>query len=289
MEPTASHALAGTPGSGNRRVRIGQLWLDALTMAEAIERIGALVRAGAGGSVFTPNVDHVVTAEDDGAFRSAYAEASLSLADGQALVWAMRLLGTPVPEKVSGSDLVWPLMQHAGAARWRVYLLGGAPGSAELAAARLERELGVVVAGVDAPRVAVEGDTGERGILERVRRADAQLVVVGLGAPKQERFIQRSLPHLGPAVALGLGASIDFLAGRVRRAPRWVSRGGLEWLFRLSQEPRRLAHRYLVKDPRFLAIVARTARQPAADREGRRPWLADATDRAPSPRAGTAP
>lgn len=288
MEPTGSHTAVRMPGSGNRRVRIGQLWVDALTMAEAIERIDALVGAGAGGSVFTPNVDHVVTAEDDDAFRAAYAEASVSLADGQALVWAMRLLRTPVPEKVSGSDLVWPLMQHAAAARWRVYLLGGAPGSADLAAARLERELGVVIAGVDAPRVTVDGDAGERAVVERVRSADAQLVVVGLGAPKQERFIHRSRPFIGPAVALGLGASIDFLAGRVRRAPRWVSRSGLEWLYRLSQEPRRLAHRYLVKDPRFAAIVARTARQPAVHREDRRPRSRAADGSAP-PRSGVAP
>lgn len=270
MQPSAACRDAGTLGAGNRRVRIGHLWLDALTAPEALDRIAALVAAGAGGCVFTPNVDHVVTAEDDAAFREAYAAASLSLTDGQALVWAMRLLGTPVPEKVSGSDLVSPLMRRAAAEGWRVYLLGGAPGAAEVAAARLERELGVRIAGVDAPRVAVEGDAGEPAILERVRRARPQLVVVGLGAPKQERFVHRSLSQLGPAVALGLGASIDFLAGRVRRAPRWVSRSGLEWMFRLAQEPRRLAHRYLVKDPRFLAIVARTARQPAVEREGRR-------------------
>lgn len=258
-------------GWGIRRVRVGRLWLDALTAGEALERIDALVAGGAGGSVFTPNVDHVVTAEDDGAFRAAYAQASLSLADGQALVWATRLLGTPVPEKVSGSDLIWPLMQRAAAARWGVYLLGGAPGAAEAAAARLRRELGVRIAGVDAPRIAVDGDPGERAVVERVRRSGAQVVVVGLGAPKQERFIHRAAPDLGPAVAFGLGASIDFLAGRVRRAPRWISRAGLEWAFRLAQEPRRLAHRYLVKDPRFLGVLARTARLPAAERQARRP------------------
>ncbi|ACG74085.1 glycosyl transferase, WecB/TagA/CpsF family [Anaeromyxobacter sp. K] len=260
----------GGAASGIRRVRVGQLWLDALTAAEALDRVEALVAAGLGGSVFTPNVDHVVTAEDDCAFRAAYAAASLSLADGQALVWATRLLGTPVPEKVSGSDLVWPLMERAAAARWGVYLLGGAPGAAEAAATRLERELGVRIVGVDAPRIAVDGDATEPAVLERVRRSGAHVVVVGLGAPKQERFIHRAAEQLGPAVAFGLGASIDFLAGRVRRAPGWISRAGLEWMFRLVQEPRRLAHRYLVKDPRFLGVLARTARLPAGERQARR-------------------
>ncbi len=261
-------------------VRVGHLWLDAVSFAQGLDRIAALVEARAGGCVFTPNVDHVVTAEDDPDFRAAYAEASLSLADGQLLVWATRLLGTPVPEKVSGSDLVWPLMERAAAAGWRVYLLGGAPGAAESAAARLERELGVRIAGVDAPRISEEAGAGEGEIVERVRRSGADLVLVGLGAPKQERFIHRALPALRPTVALGVGASIDFLAGRVRRAPRWVSRAGLEWLFRLGLEPKRLAHRYLVKDPRFLAVLARTARlQRAARVRG------DVTGRAAQPPA----
>lgn len=261
----AGAGATGEPGEGGagRRVRVGRLWIDAITFAEALERIAALVAARQAAAVFTPNVDHVVTAEDDPAFRDAYAAASLSLPDGQALVWAARLLGTPVPEKVSGSDLVLPLLRRAASAGWRVYLLGGAEGAAEAARARVERELGVEIAGVDAPRIAAGGGEGEPAVLARLRRARPDLVLVGLGSPKQERFIHRSLAGIGPAVAVGVGASIDFLAGRVRRAPQWISRAGLEWLFRLGLEPRRLAHRYLVKDPRFLAVLARTAREPA--------------------------
>lgn len=267
-DPVGAGATEEARGNGcaGRRVLVGQLWLDAVSFAQALDRIAALVDARRGGCVFTPNVDHVVTAEDDPVFSAAYSESSLSLADGQALVWAARLLGTPVPEKVSGSDLVWPLMERAASSRWRVYLLGGAPGSAEAAAARLERELGLRIVDLDAPRISVEGGPEEAAIVDRVRRSEAELVLVGLGAPKQERFIHRALPALRPAVALGVGASIDFLAGRVRRAPSWVSSAGLEWLFRLTLEPRRLAHRYLVKDPRFLAVLARTARLPVTER-----------------------
>jgi N-acetylglucosaminyldiphosphoundecaprenol N-acetyl-beta-D-mannosaminyltransferase len=252
--------------TGGRRVRIGRLWIDAVTFEGALERIAGLVAARQGAAVFTPNVDHVVTAEDDPDFRTAYAAASLSLPDGQPLVWASRLLGTPVPEKVSGSDLVLPLLRRAAGAGWRVYLLGGVEGAAEAARARMARELGVEIVGVDAPRISADGGEDEAAVLARLRRARPDLVLVGLGSPKQERFIHRSLPGIAPAVAVGVGASIDFLAGRVRRAPPWISRAGLEWLFRLSLEPRRLAHRYLVKDPRFLAVLARTAREPATAR-----------------------
>jgi N-acetylglucosaminyldiphosphoundecaprenol N-acetyl-beta-D-mannosaminyltransferase len=139
---------------------------------------------------------------------------------------------------------------------------------AEIAAERLRRELGLRIAGVAAPRISLDTPSCALDpVAEGVRAARPDLVIVGLGAPKQERWIHRNLPRLRPAVALGLGAVVDFLAGRIRRAPRWVSRSGLEWLYRLSREPRRLAHRYLVKDPRFLAVLARTARTPASERQ----------------------
>src|SRR5512138_3541312 len=131
-----SSAPAAAPAA-RTRIRLGRVWIDALRLEEALDEIGALVTRRAGGCVFTPNVDHVVGAERDAAFLSAYEVADLALADGQPLVWSSRLLGTPLPEKVSGSDLVWPLMQRAAREGWRVYLLGGAPGAAEGAAARL--------------------------------------------------------------------------------------------------------------------------------------------------------
>lgn len=265
-ESTSTVPLA--PPAPHRQVRIGHIWIDDLRFQEAIEAIAALVQRGAGGAVFTPNVDHVVTAEDDSAFRSAYAEVDLSLADGQPLVWASRWLGTPIPERIAGSDLVWPLLERAAREGWGVYLLGGPPGVAQIAAERLTRELRLRIAGVDAPRIPLDppSDAVDDAV-ERIRAAQPELVLVGLGAPKQERWIHRALPQIRPAVALGVGAAIDFLAGRIPRAPRWVSRAGLEWLYRMVREPRRLAYRYLVKDPRFLAVLLRTARQPAASRQ----------------------
>src|SRR5205807_3537335 len=127
------------------RVQIGDLAVDALTFAQALDAIEALI--GRGGAVFTPNVDHVVMAETNAEFRAAYSAAGLCLADGMPLVWASRLLGRPLPEKVSGSDLLMPLMELAAVRGWRVYLLGGAPGAAEKAA-EVFRARGVKVAGV---------------------------------------------------------------------------------------------------------------------------------------------
>src|SRR5438132_13183226 len=148
--------VGATTSPGRTRVCFGNLWVDALTFPEALAEIERLVDGGLGASVFTPNVDHVVTAEDDVIFREAYAAASLSLADGQPLVWFSRLLGAPLPAKISGSDLVLPLMELAARRRWRVYLLGGGSGVAAAAATSLEREVGVQIGGVDSPAIQVD-------------------------------------------------------------------------------------------------------------------------------------
>jgi N-acetylglucosaminyldiphosphoundecaprenol N-acetyl-beta-D-mannosaminyltransferase len=252
------------PGNSSQRtrVRFGELWVDALTFAQALDAIEALVVAGRGGSVFTPNVDHVVNADDNPSFRAAYAAASLSLADGQPLVWTSRLLGAPLPEKISGSDLIFPLMKRAAERRWRVYLFGGGPGVAEKAAQVLTEQFGVTIVGCEAPRISLEPDPAVDGpVVERIRKANPQLLLVALGAPKQELWLHRAGAAIRPTVGVGVGASLDFVAG-ARRAPRWMSRAGLEWLFRLLQEPRRLARRYLINDPKFLLILYRTLRTP---------------------------
>lgn len=261
-------------GDGARtpaRLRVGHLEVDPLTLTGAVDAIDTLVSARRGGSVFTPNVDHVVIAERDPEFRAAYAASSLTLADGMPLVWASRLLGRPIPERVAGSDLVLPLARRAAERRWRVYLLGAGPGVAEAAAARLRSELGVEICGTDAPRIRVDGGTDDTGkALESIKAARPDLIFVAFGAPKQEIWTHRHREALRPAVVVGLGATLDFVAGRVRRAPRWVSRCGLEWLWRLTREPSRLWRRYLVDDPRFLGILWRTLRDRRLETAARR-------------------
>ncbi len=224
--------------------------------------VEGLVRSGEGGSVFTPNVDHVVQASENARLRAAYARVSLSIVDGTPLLWAAHLFGVTLPEKVAGSDFVPPLLELAADRGWRVYFLGGAPGVAEEARSKLRQRLPhLEVVGVDARRIDVDEPALEReAVVEAIRATKPHLVFVALGAPKQEIWIDQVGQGLRPAVLLGVGASLDFVAGAVPRAPPWMSRAGLEWLFRLSREPRRLWRRYLLRDPRFLIVLARALR-----------------------------
>jgi N-acetylglucosaminyldiphosphoundecaprenol N-acetyl-beta-D-mannosaminyltransferase len=270
LNPPAPEAVATSrAGSSRTRVRMGHAWIDSLTFDQAIDEIERLVENGEGGSVFTPNVDHLVQLEreENEPFREAYRDVSLSLVDGQPLIWASYLLGSPLPEKVSGSDLILPLVARAEQKRWRVYLIGGAPGVGALAAQKLREQFQVDIVGIEAPHVTKSGQPVEgQVVIDRIAAARPHLVFVAFGAPKQELFIRGALPSIRPAVAVGVGAGFDFIAGRMRRAPRWISQTGLEWLFRLAQEPRRLARRYLVDDPQFVSILYRTLRDPKSER-----------------------
>jgi N-acetylglucosaminyldiphosphoundecaprenol N-acetyl-beta-D-mannosaminyltransferase len=248
------------------RLRLGRLWIDVLTREQALDELRALVESGQGGAVFTPNVDHIAMVEHHAAFRRAYRWARLTFADGAPVVWASRLLGRKLPAKLSGSDLIRPIARLARERRWRVYLLGGGPGAAREAARRLRGECGVEIVGVDESHITLEGDLVASPIVARIRDARPDLILVALGAPKQELWMYRALPALAPAVGIGVGASLDYVAGTLRRAPQWMSKAGLEWLYRLRQEPRRLWRRYLVQDPTFALILLRTMRLRRAQR-----------------------
>ncbi len=255
------------------RVRFGRVWVDSLTFDEALTAVRSLVETGEGGSIFTPNVDHVIIAEDEPAFRRAYRRASLSLADGVPLVWASRLLRPPLPAKLSGSDMIVPLARLAATHGWGVYLLGGMPGAAAATAARLESQYRVRIVGIDDTRLTLDMQSiANRTAIARIRSARPALLFVALGAPKQELWIAGAGADLGPVVSMGVGASLDFIAGLSKRAPGWMSRMGLEWVHRLLQDPRRLWRRYLIRGPRFLGIMWRTARLPRARRVRMARW-----------------
>ncbi|HSQ66393.1 MAG TPA: WecB/TagA/CpsF family glycosyltransferase [Polyangiaceae bacterium] len=246
------------PAAGTRW-RLGDVPVDRVTFDEALEAIGQMIRRGEGGAVYTPNVDHVVLAREHEGLRRAYQEVDLSVADGMPVVWASRLLGAPVPEKISGSDLVPRLMGRAEQEGWRVYLLGGGPGVAVRAADMLRvSHPRLSVVGATSPRIEMtDGPAVHAALMAGVREVAPHVVLVGLGAPKQELFIHQVRRSLRPAVLLGVGATLDFMAGVVPRAPRWISSAGLEWAYRLAREPRRMWRRYLVRDPRFVSIVVR--------------------------------
>jgi N-acetylglucosaminyldiphosphoundecaprenol N-acetyl-beta-D-mannosaminyltransferase len=242
------------------RIRIGRIFIDRLSFDAALARIEGMVEAGRGGAVFTPNVHHVVIAEKLPLFSEAYAIADLCVADGQPLIWASYVVGKPLPEKISGSDLVPRLIERVAQRGWRTYLLGGPPGVAEAAGRVLRKRYGDVVAGIGVPVVPLAPSVVDDGIVDAIARARPELVLVALGAPKQELLIHRIRSRIAPAVALGVGASLNFIAGAQRRAPRWLSRAGLEWLYRLVHEPR-LARRYLIEDPAFALILLRSLRE----------------------------
>jgi len=244
------------------RIQIGTLPIDVVDFAGAIDAIDRLIAEKKGGTVFTPNVDHIVMAEHDERFRTAYRAAALSLVDGTPVLWASRLLRTPLPQKISGSDLVMPLLERAAERGHRVYFLGGAPGVADLAKSKLEAALpGIQIVGTDASRIDVNVPVEDDEVAARIQRAAPDLILVALGAPKQEIWSYTRAERLKPAVLIGVGASLDFVAGIQKRAPSWMSKVGLEWLFRLAQEPRRLAARYLLRDPEFGLILARQLTQ----------------------------
>ncbi len=196
--------------------------------------------------VVTPNTDHAVLFQGRDDFRDAYNSASLVLADGTPLVWASRILGRKLPERVAGSDFI-PALFAATTSTLRVFLLGAAPGIADEAARRIERRWPrVQVVGTYAPPVGFDNHADEdRRTLSAVSAAQHDLLIVGLGAPRQELWVAKHCHELSAKAAICAGATIDFLAGYRRRSPLWMRRAGLEWLHRVCSQPRRLAGRYL--------------------------------------------
>ncbi|WP_239105059.1 WecB/TagA/CpsF family glycosyltransferase [Microbispora rosea] len=232
---------------------MGGVLLDRLTEAQVVARVTAAIECGTGGHVVTPNVDICRAAACDPSLRALIDTAELAVADGMPLVWASRLLGRPLPERVTGADLIWSLTGAAAARGLPVYLIGGPPGVAEAARDALRgRYPGLVVAGVHAPPYGFETDPAALAeVRGRLVAARPSLVFVGLGFPRQDRLIAQLRADLPGAWFVGCGAAIAFAAGSVRRAPGWMGDHGLEWLFRLISEPQRLARRYLVDDLPF--------------------------------------
>ncbi len=226
------------------------MMIDGLTMNETVTRLVGWVHRpdSVCRFVVTPNVDHVVKFQENAALRSAYANAGLVVADGRPLVWASRLLRRPLPEAVPGSDLAPAFFDAlADVGPVRLFLLGAAPGIADQAARNVERRWPWIrVCGTFSPAQGFEQDPEEnRRILALIDRCHADVVIVGLGAPKQETWVCEHAHVLKASVVLCLGAAIDFLAGHKRRAPHWMRRVGLEWMHRMMTEPRRLAGRYI--------------------------------------------
>jgi N-acetylglucosaminyldiphosphoundecaprenol N-acetyl-beta-D-mannosaminyltransferase len=242
-------------------IRLDVLDLHALDQATCVATVLHELAAGRGGWIATANLDHLWRLRRDPAFARAYAAATVRVADGMPLVWASRVQGTPLPERVAGSDLIHSLTRGAAQHGRSVFLLGGNPGTAERAAARLsEAAPGLRVVGTCCPPFGFERDPAQMAALrEQLAHSRADVVFVALGAPKQEFLIEALRAVLPQAWWIGVGISFSFVTGEVQRAPRWLQRLGLEWLHRLVQEPRRLARRYLWHGPPCAARLFGTA------------------------------
>jgi N-acetylglucosaminyldiphosphoundecaprenol N-acetyl-beta-D-mannosaminyltransferase len=224
--------------------------------------------SGRGGRIITPNIDILRRAQTKDQVRAVLPDADLVVADGMPLVWASRLSGAPLPERVAGSSLIWSLSAGLGRDNRSVFVIGGRPGSAgrpdgaARAAHRLiERSPGLRIAGSLCPPHGFEQDSQAYArVCATVAEARPDLVFVGLGFPKQELVISRLRERLPYTWFIGCGAAVNFVAGDVDRAPRWMQRTGLEWAHRLGTEPRRLAARYLRHDaPYAVKLLAGAA------------------------------
>lgn len=234
------------------RRRILNIEVDDLTLQEFLEQFDA-------GFVVTPNVDHLVMLQSRPDFLEVYRRADFATVDSQIVKWALGFLGTPVKARLSGSD-VFPAFCnfHGHDPEVKIFLLGGRDDVAEAAARRINARIGrPMVVGWRSPSLSFVTDEHEvTDVIAQIEASGANVLAVGLGAPKQELWIDTHRHRL-PSIRrfMAVGATLDFEAGKMQRAPALVSQAGMEWLHRLLSEPGRLWHRYLVRDPKFLWLV----------------------------------
>ncbi|MDW7760881.1 MAG: WecB/TagA/CpsF family glycosyltransferase [Acidobacteriota bacterium] len=233
--------------------------IDNLDMAGALAEIERLMAGGGPALVVTPNVQHINLIRKDADFRAAYASASLVLPDSVPLIWLSRLLGRRLKARVAGSDILPAFCPLAAAKGYRPFLMGSMPGVAARAAEILEKaNPGLTMAGVFSPPLDFEQSAEEcRKTIAAVRSACPDALFIGLGSPKGEIWASQNLEAMGVPATICVGAAFDFITGRLRRAPQWMQKAGLEWFFRLIQEPRRMWRRYILGNAEFLVFLVR--------------------------------
>jgi N-acetylglucosaminyldiphosphoundecaprenol N-acetyl-beta-D-mannosaminyltransferase len=236
--------------------------IDNLTMQETLDKVAGFIASRTPHQHVVVNVDKLVKASRDPALRRIINDCALVNVDGMPVVWASRLLGTPLKERVTGIDLFDALMGRAAQRGWRVFLLGA-------------RE--AVVAGVAAhyeakcPGLAIcgwrngywQGQAEEAQVVDQIRASRADLLFVAMSSPQKEQFLDRHQGAMQVPFAMGVGGSFDVMAGEVQRAPRWMQRAGLEWFYRFLQEPRRMFRRYFLEDTAFLWLLVKELAQRA--------------------------
>jgi N-acetylglucosaminyldiphosphoundecaprenol N-acetyl-beta-D-mannosaminyltransferase len=226
-----------------------------VTMAETLDAIGQFIDMHTPHQICTINPEFIMAAQNDLEFRQILNRSALNLPDGIGVVWAAKQAGFTLRERVAGSDLIYQLADRAARTGWKIFLLGAAEGVADQAAVKLQSmypAVNIVGAWAGSPHPAADDEA-----VQRIRAAEADIVLVAYGAPKQDKWIDRNLMRTGASVAIGMGGSFDFVVGTQRRAPQWVRRLNLEWLYRLVREPWRWRRQLAL--PRFVWRVIRSA------------------------------
>ncbi|MBE5881057.1 MAG: WecB/TagA/CpsF family glycosyltransferase [Lachnospiraceae bacterium] len=233
--------------------------VDNITMQEALDAIENLIGQKKNAYVVTPNVDHIIKLEHDKEFKEVYDNADLILVDGKPLLWFAKWYKTPIVEKISGSDLFPKVCEMAAKKNFTMFFFGAAEGVADKAAENLKKKYsGLQVVGTYSPPLGFEKKPEElQKAINLVRQASPDILIAALGSPKQEKFVYKYRDELQVPVSLGLGASIDFEAGNVKRAPKWMSNAGLEWFYRLLKEPKRMFKRYIIDDMKIFKLAVK--------------------------------
>jgi len=219
--------------------------VDSVTMQEALDRLEAFIQKGQPRLVATANAEMVMVAQQDAELLSILNAADLVLADGAGVVWAAGRLGSGVPERVAGFDLTQNLLRRAALAGYRVYWLGAAPGTAEIAAEKAAALYpGLLTVGMHDGYFSPDDET----ILQTIRETHPDILLCALGIPKQEKWLSNNLPQLSVPVSIGVGGTFDVMAGKVKRAPLWMQKSGLEWSYRLIRQPSRIVRMLALPD-----------------------------------------
>jgi N-acetylglucosaminyldiphosphoundecaprenol N-acetyl-beta-D-mannosaminyltransferase len=243
-------------------LRMFDLNFNTLTLEKASQEIVSFALAGDKGIVVTPNVDHIMMLEYDHEMRTIYKHARFVFADGMPIVLLSKILASGnggLPERVTGADMLPQVCSIASRHDLGIYFLGGEPGIAEKAARNLTKIYpGLKIVGIYSPPFGFELDPDEsKRIVERINSCGTDILFIGVGAPKQEKWAWANMDQLQVGPILCVGAAFDFMAGDIKRAPRVMQKIGLEWFWRLINEPGRLWKRYLLRDSRFIFLAFR--------------------------------
>jgi N-acetylglucosaminyldiphosphoundecaprenol N-acetyl-beta-D-mannosaminyltransferase len=240
------------------RITLMGCQIDNLSMEDTLGRIEGFIHSGKPHQHVVVNVDKLVKASRDPGLRKIINDCALINVDGMPVVWASRLLGKPLKERVAGVDLFEALMRRAGEKGWRVFLLGAREEVVSAVADTYGRKYPrLVLAGYRNGYWKGEGE--ERAVVQQIRDSRADLLFVAISSPKKEQFLGRYQAEMKIPFAMGVGGTFDVAIGRVKRAPRWMQRSGLEWFYRFLQEPRRMFRRYFIDDMAFIWLLIKEA------------------------------